>query len=113
VLAFSLNNPGGRIAARAVDRAAGGRALDAVYLEGLSADALPALEAHAPATARARAARAARAAAPAGRLRRAERRPRPGALRAYAGPPHELHSEERGPRPGGGLSGSYWALSAQ
>jgi hypothetical protein len=48
VLAFSLNNPGGRIAARAVDRAAGGRALDAVYLEGLSADALPALEALPP-----------------------------------------------------------------
>ena len=45
VLAFSLSNPDGRIAERAVDRAASGRPLDTAYLAGLSADALPALEA--------------------------------------------------------------------
>jgi hypothetical protein len=44
VLVFSLSNPDGRIAQRAVDRAAGGRPLDTLYLTGLSADAVPALE---------------------------------------------------------------------
>lgn len=48
VLAFSLSNPDGRIAQRAVERAAGGKPLDTLYLSGLSADALPALEALAP-----------------------------------------------------------------
>jgi len=48
VLVFSLSNPDGRIAARAVDRAASGRPLDTAYLAGLSADALPALEALPP-----------------------------------------------------------------
>jgi hypothetical protein len=43
VLTFSLVNPDGRIAASAVDRAAAGKAVDARYLEGLSADALPGL----------------------------------------------------------------------
>jgi hypothetical protein len=49
VLAFSLSNPDARIARRAVDRAASGRPLDGAYLRGLSADALPALRALAPA----------------------------------------------------------------
>jgi hypothetical protein len=44
VLAFSLSDPDARIAQRAVDRAAGGGAVDTGYLAGLSADALPALE---------------------------------------------------------------------
>ncbi len=48
VLAFSLSNPDGRIAERAADRAASGRAVDTAYLAGLSADALPALEALPP-----------------------------------------------------------------
>jgi len=43
VLAFSLLNPDGRIARTAVDRAATGRPIDAAYLGGLSADALPTL----------------------------------------------------------------------
>lgn len=43
-LVFSLSNPDGRIAQRAVDRAAAGGPLDVSYLDGLSADALPALE---------------------------------------------------------------------
>lgn len=44
VLLFSLSNPDARIAGRAVDRAAGAGRLDARYLSGLSADAIPALE---------------------------------------------------------------------
>jgi hypothetical protein len=44
VLVFSLSNPDGRIADSAVSRAAAGRPLDTAYIEGLSADALPALE---------------------------------------------------------------------
>jgi hypothetical protein len=44
VLAFSLSNPDGRIAQRAVDRAAAGGEVDTEYLRDLSADALPALE---------------------------------------------------------------------
>ena len=44
VLAFSLSNPDGRIAQRAVDRAVAGGEVDTGYLRGLSADALPALD---------------------------------------------------------------------
>lgn len=43
-LAFCLSNPDARIAERAVARAAAGGDVDAAYLSGLSADALPALE---------------------------------------------------------------------
>lgn len=45
LLAFSLSNPDGRIAGSAVARTAGGRPVDANYVRGLSADALPALRA--------------------------------------------------------------------
>lgn len=44
VLGFSLSDPDARIADSAVSRAASGRPVDASYLAGLSADALPALE---------------------------------------------------------------------
>ncbi|WP_354698120.1 hypothetical protein DSM112329_03785 [Paraconexibacter sp. AEG42_29] len=43
VLAFCLSNPDGRIADRAVARAAAGGSVDVTYLANLSADALPAL----------------------------------------------------------------------
>jgi hypothetical protein len=45
VLAFSLSNPDGRVAQRAVDRAASGGQIDTYYLQSLSADALPTLTA--------------------------------------------------------------------
>jgi hypothetical protein len=44
VLVFSMSDPDRRIAQSAVDRARAGEAIDAGYLAGLSADALPALE---------------------------------------------------------------------
>lgn len=44
VLAFSLSNPDGRIAGRAVDRLAAQGTIDLRYLGGLSADATPALQ---------------------------------------------------------------------
>jgi hypothetical protein len=43
LLAFSLSNPDGRIAERNVDRWAGTGDLDLAYVQGLSADAVPAL----------------------------------------------------------------------